>query len=69
MKELHIIEDLEKIAKGINVIEIKDGAANADPLGLLGFGMTTFLLNVSNAGGYELDSMVMSMGIIFGGIA
>lgn len=31
--------------------------------------MTTFLLNVHNAGLYELDSMIMSMGIFYGGIA
>jgi succinate-acetate transporter protein len=31
--------------------------------------MTTFLLNVHNAGGYDLDAMVIAMGIVFGGIA
>jgi len=51
-----------------NVI-IKDTAANPAPLGLLGFGMTTVLLNLHNAGFYELDSMIMGMGIFVGGIA
>lgn len=43
--------------------------ANAAPLGLFGFGMTTILLNIHNAGFFPLDAMVMAMGIFFGGIA
>ena len=39
------------------------------PLGLLGFGMTTILLNIHNAGIYPLDSMIMGMGIFVGGLA
>jgi succinate-acetate transporter protein len=38
-------------------------------LGLLGFGMTTVLLNLHNAGFYELNSMVLAMGICYGGAA
>lgn len=48
---------------------IKDTTANPAPLGLLGFGMTTVLLNIHNAGFYELNSMIMGMGIFVGGIA
>ena len=48
---------------------IKDNTANPAPLGLLGFGMTTILLNLHNAGIIELDSMIMGMGIFMGGIA
>lgn len=48
---------------------IKDTTANPAPLGLLGFGMTTILLNIHNAGFYELNSMIMGMGIFVGGIA
>lgn len=48
---------------------IKDGTANPAPLGLLGFGMTTVLLNIHNAGFYELNSMIIAMGIFYGGIA
>lgn len=48
---------------------IKDTTANPAPLGLLGFGMTTVLLNIHNAGYYELNSMIMGMGIFVGGIA
>jgi succinate-acetate transporter protein len=49
--------------------QIKDATANPAPLGLLGFGMTTVLLNLHNAGYYELNSMILAMGIFYGGIA
>ena len=48
---------------------IKDTTANPAPLGLLGFGMTTVLLNLHNAGFYELNSMILAMGICYGGTA
>ena len=51
------------------VTTIKDSTANPAPLGLLGFGMTTVLLNIHNAGIYELDSMILGMGIFMGGLA
>ena len=51
------------------VTQIKDTTANPAPLGLLGFGMTTVLLNLHNAGCYELNSMILAMGICYGGIA
>src|SRR4026207_879456 len=43
--------------------------ANPAPLGLLGFGMTTVLLNLHNAGFYELNTMILAMGICYGGVA
>lgn len=52
-----------------NVTIIKDNTSNPAPLGLLGFGMTTVLLNLHNAGGYELNSMIIGMGIFIGGLA
>lgn len=52
-----------------STITIKDTTANPAPLGLLGFGMTTILLNIHNAGFYDLNSMIMGMGIFVGGIA
>ncbi len=55
--------------KEINLTSLKDTTANPAPLGLLGFGMTTVLLNVHNAGFFELSAMVMAMGIFYGGIA
>jgi hypothetical protein len=50
-------------------VSIKDTTANPAPLGLLGFGMTTVLLNLHNAGLYELNSMIIGMGIFVGGIS
>jgi uncharacterized protein len=50
-------------------IRIQDTTANPAPLGLLGFGMTTVLLNLHNAGLYELNTMILAMGIFYGGIA
>lgn len=50
-------------------LTIKDSTANPAPLGLLAFGMTTVLLNLHNAGLYELNSMILAMGIFYGGTA
>jgi succinate-acetate transporter protein len=50
-------------------IVLGDNTANPAPLGLLGFGMTTVLLNFHNAGFFPLDSMVLAMGIFYGGMA
>ena len=49
--------------------QIKDGTGNPAPLGLLAFGMTTVLLNFHNAGFYELNSMILAMGLCYGGTA
>ena len=46
-----------------------DMTANPAPLGLLGFGMTTVLLNLHNAGFFALGSMILAMGIFYGGLA
>jgi uncharacterized protein len=50
-------------------VVIKDNLANPAPLGLFGFGMTTVLLNLHNAGFYEMNSMILSMGLFYGGLA
>ena len=50
-------------------ISINDNSANPGPLGLFGFGMTTVLLNLHNAGIFEMNSMILAMGIFYGGIA
>ena len=50
-------------------IVIKDTSANPAPLGLLAFGLTTVLLNLHNAGIFEMNSMILAMGIFYGGIA
>ena len=49
------------------ILALRDTSANPAPLGLFGFGMTTVLLNVHNAGFYPLNGMVLGMGIFFGG--
>lgn len=51
------------------VTNIKEITANPAPLGLMGFGMTTILLNIHNAGFFELDVMILGMGIFYGGLA
>lgn len=48
---------------------IKDNTGNPAVLGLLCFGMTTVLLNISNAGFFKLNSMILAMGIFTGGLA
>jgi uncharacterized protein len=42
---------------------------NPAPLGLMGFGMTTVLLNIHNAGFFPVNAIIMAMGIFYGGMA
>src|SRR5690242_7722079 len=49
--------------------DTRDTTGNPAPLGLLGFGLTTVLLNFHNAGFYELNTMILAMGIFYGGVA
>lgn len=51
-----------------STIVIKDNTANPAPLGLIAFGFTTVLLNLHNAGIFEMNSMILAMGIFYGGI-
>lgn len=46
----------------------KHKAANPGTIGLMGFGMTTVLLNVHNAGFIEMSIMILAMGIMMGGL-
>ncbi len=50
-------------------VAVKDCCANPSPLGLMGFGMTTILLNIHNAGILGLSAMILAMGIAYGGLA
>jgi succinate-acetate transporter protein len=50
-------------------VPVSDGIANPAPLGLCAFGMTTVLLNLHNAGMFEMNSMILGMGIFYGGLA
>ncbi|MBF0206853.1 MAG: acetate uptake transporter [Oligoflexia bacterium] len=43
--------------------------ANPGPLGLMGFGMTTVLLNIHNAGFFPMNAAILATGIFYGGIA
>jgi len=47
---------------------LMDRTANPAPLGLLGFGMTTVMLNLHNADLMPLGSVVLSLGIFYGGL-
>lgn len=51
-----------------SVLKIKDTTSNPAPLGLAGFGLTTVLLNIHNAGLFPLDTMIIAMGVFYGGI-
>jgi len=51
------------------IISQVDSTSNPAPLGLMGFGMTTVLLNLHNAGFFGLGSMILGMGIFYGGLA
>ncbi|MCB0617219.1 MAG: acetate uptake transporter [Saprospiraceae bacterium] len=53
----------------IKDLTLVDTTANPAPLGLLGFGMTTILLNLHNVGFFALDGMILAMGVFYGGIA
>jgi succinate-acetate transporter protein len=52
-----------------SVKSMSEKLANPAPLGLLGFGLTTVLLNLHNAGLYPLDTMILAMGLAYGGLA
>ncbi len=57
------------ISSNETVTKLLDTNANPAPLGLMGFGLTTILLNIHNAGFFGLSSMILAMGIFYGGIA
>jgi succinate-acetate transporter protein len=49
-----------------------DLKANPAPLGLMGFGMTTVLLNLQNAGLFTADqasTIILALGVFYGGLA
>src|SRR5512143_834245 len=51
------------------LVAVKDQTGNPAPLGLCCFGLTTVLLNMHNAGWFPIDSMIIAMGIFYGGTA
>ena len=52
-------------------MENQTATANPAPLGLMGFGMTTVLLNIHNAmpESFPLNSVILAMGLFYGGMA
>ncbi|GHU63372.1 hypothetical protein AGMMS49983_06670 [Clostridia bacterium] len=48
-------------------VTVQSKLANPGPLGLLGFGMTTLLLNLHNTGILELSVVIVAMGFALGG--
>jgi len=50
-------------------VKAETALANPAPLGLMGFGITTVLLNLWNAGAIPLDSPILTMGLFYGGVA
>jgi succinate-acetate transporter protein len=52
-------------------MNVSDKPVNPAPLGLMGFGLTTILLNLVNAGllGADALGMILPMGIFYGGLA
>jgi succinate-acetate transporter protein len=54
---------------GLGNMGVTEKLANPAPLGLLGFGLTTVLLNLHNAGFFPLDTMILAMGLAYGGLA
>lgn len=56
------------ITSNETVTKLLDTNANPAPLGLMGFGLTTVLLNFHNAGIFELNAIILSLGVFYGGI-
>ena len=48
---------------------VKDTVANPAALGLMAFGVTTVLLNICNAGGFKMNTMILAMAVFYGGCA
>lgn len=69
--EHEVFGELGDLGAGVSKTEVAlcDTTSNPAPLGLFAFGMTTVLLNLHNAGFFPLDSMILAMGIFYGGLA
>ncbi len=50
-------------------IKVKDTTANPAPIALTGFGIAAVLMNLHNAGLYEMGSVVIAAGVFSGGVA
>jgi succinate-acetate transporter protein len=56
-------------ARAVAASILRDTSANPAPLGLMGFGLTTILLNFHHAGWVALASPVLVLGLAAGGLA
>lgn len=61
----NFLQNIDKMEN--NTFVAKDLTANPGPLGLTGFGLSTMLLNLHNAGLFGMDTMILAMGLIMGG--
>lgn len=59
---------LTKNITEVNIPNFPKKYANTSPLGLLSFSLTTIFLSFKNVGLYEMNSMIIGMGIFYGGI-
>ena len=64
-----LLRVFETFMKSKPDFSIRDTTSDPGALGLFGFSLTTFLLNMSNAGVFPVTSIIFSMGICYGGIA
>ena len=67
MKETNHVLPAE-VREANNHFTIKDATASPGPLGLSAFGICTVLLSLINAGIIPMDSMILSMGLFYGGL-
>lgn len=69
--EIWVAEELAKLLPDIinppDESRVAARVANPGPLGLLGFGLTTVLLNLHNCGYHPLFTAIPAMGIVYGG--
>ena len=56
-------------AKRVEAVLSDHTTANPAPLGLMGFGMTTILLGLADAGYFAPGAAIFTMGLLFGGVA
>jgi succinate-acetate transporter protein len=69
VSEIPTNKEIKQMESERFIISQADITSNPAPLGLMGFGMTTVLLNLHNAGFFGLGSMILGMGIFYGGMA
>jgi succinate-acetate transporter protein len=56
-------------ARAVAASIVRDTTANPAPLGMMGFGLTTILINLGHVGAVPSGSMVLALGILCGGVA